>query len=127
MLGEAEPHGFDVAASSIFGGGGIAEGDGFDEVLVFLGQDASIGEVDVEALLVESEETVPDGAPGVLEHGNIGKADDGFVQFEIRVTEGAVIAGKHGFREPFQDGAQFLELFGRDGGVSGCMAGGETF
>jgi hypothetical protein len=37
LLGEPEPHGFDVTASGVFGCGRIAEGDGFDEVLVFLG------------------------------------------------------------------------------------------
>ena len=40
LLSEAEPHGFDVGASSVFGGGGIAEGDGFDEVLALAGRPA---------------------------------------------------------------------------------------
>jgi hypothetical protein len=127
LLGEAEPHSFDVAASSVFGGSGITEGDGFDEVLVFLGQDAGVGKVVVEALLVKGEEAVPDGAPGVLKQGNIGEADDSFVKFEVCVTKVAVVAGTQGFGEPLQDGAQLLELFGRGGGVSGRMASGEAF
>ena len=127
LLGEAEPNGFDVGAGCVFGGSGITEGNGFDEMLVFLGEDTGVGKVVVETLLVKGEEAVPDGAPGVLEHGNIGEADDGFVKFEVRVTKGAVVAGTQGIGEPFQDGAQFLELFGRGGGVSGGMARGETF
>lgn len=127
LLGEAEPHGLDVTACSVFGCGGIAESDGFDEVLVFLGQDAGIGKVVVEALLVKSEEAVPDGAPRVLEHGNVREADDGFVQFEVRETEGAVVAGTHGFGDPFQDGSQLFEAFGRRGGLRGRMTGGEAF
>jgi hypothetical protein len=127
LLGETEPHGFDMAASGVFGSSWITEGNGFDEVLVFLGQDAGIRKAVVEALLVKGEEVVPDRAPRFLEHGNVGEADDGFVEFEVRVTKAAVIAGTQGFGEPFQDGAQLLELFGGGGGVSGRMAGGEAF
>ena len=127
LLGEAEPHGFDVSASCVFGGGGITEGNGFDEVLVFLGDGSGVREAIVKTLLVQGPEAVPDDAPCFLEHGNIGEADDGFVKFEVRVTKAAVVAGTQGFGEPFQDGAQLLELFGRGGGVSGRMAGGEAF
>lgn len=127
LLGEAEPHGFDVAAGGVFGGCGIAEGDGFDEVLMFFGKDAGIRKVVVEALLVKGEEAVPDGAPRFLEHGDVGEGDDGFVEFEVRVTEGAVLADTQGFGDSFQDGAQLLELVGRGGGVSGRMAGSEAF
>jgi len=127
LLGEAEPHGFDMGAGGVFGGGGITESDGFDEVLVFLGQDAGVGKVVVEALLVKGKEAVPDGAPSVLEHRNIREADDGFVEFEVGVTKAAVVAGTQGFGEPFQDGAQLLELLGRGGGVSGRMASSEAF
>jgi hypothetical protein len=127
LLGEAEPHSFDVGASSVFGGGGITEGDGFDEVLVFLGQDAGVGKVVVEALLVKGKEADPDGAPRFLEHGNVGEGYDGFVEFEVCVTKVAVVAGTQGFGEPLQDGAQLLELFGRGGGVSGRMASSEAF
>jgi hypothetical protein len=62
-----------------------------------------------------------------LEHRNIREADDGFVEFEVCVTKGAVVAGTQGFGEPLQDGAQLLEILGRGGGVSGRMAGGEAF
>ena len=37
LLGETKPNGFDMTASGVLRGGGITEGDGFDEVLVFLG------------------------------------------------------------------------------------------
>ena len=127
LIGETEPHGFNMAAGCVFGGGGITKGDGFYEVLMFLGQDTGVREVVVEALLVKGKEAVPDGAPGFFEHGNIGEADDGFVEFEVCVTKGAVVAGTQGFGEPLQDGAQLFQLFGRGGGMSGSMAGGEAF
>ena len=76
---------------------------------------------------MKSKEAVPDGAPRFLEHGNIGEADDGFVQFEVRETEGAVVADTHGFGDPFQDGAQLFEAFGRGSGVSSGMASSEAF
>ena len=76
---------------------------------------------------MKGEQAVPNRAPCFSEHRNIGEADDGFVKFEVRVTKGAVVAGTQGIGEPFQDGAQLLELFGRGGGVSGSMAGGEAF
>ena len=127
LLGKAEPYGFNVAAGGVFGSGWITEGDGFDEVLVFLCDGTGVREAIVKTLLVQGMEAVPDGAPCFLEHGNIREADDGFVEFEIRVTKGAVVPGTQGFGEPFQDGAQFLERFGRGSGVSGSMAGGEAF
>lgn len=101
LLGETKPNGFDMTASGVLSGGGITEGDGFNEVLVFLGEDAGVGKVVVETLLVKSKEAIPDGAPGVLEQGNVGEADDGFVEFEVCLTKGAVVAATHGFGEPF--------------------------
>lgn len=127
LLGEAEPHGFDVGAGCIFGGGGITEGNRFDEMLVFLCDGSGVREAIVKTLLVKGSEAVPDDAPRFFEHGNVGEADDGFVKFEVRVTKAAVVAGTQGFGEPFQDGAQLLELLGRGGGVSGRMASSEAF
>lgn len=66
LLGETEPYGFDMGAGSVFSGGRITEGDGFDEVLVFFGKDAGVRKVVVEALLVKGEKAVPDAAPRLL-------------------------------------------------------------
>lgn len=76
---------------------------------------------------MKSKEAVPDGAPGVVEQGNIGESDDDFVEFEVCLTKGAVVAGKQGFGKTSQDRAQLLNLFGRGGCVSGSMSGGEAF
>jgi hypothetical protein len=47
--------------------------------------------------------------------------------FEVLAEAGDVAVADAGDGEPFQDGAQLLELSGRSGGVSGRMAGGESF
>ena len=101
MLGEAEPHGLDVGAGSVLGGGGIAEGNGFDKVLVLLCDGAGVWEAVVKTLLVQRPKTVPDRAPGFPEQGNIGEVDDGFVELKVRVTKGTVVARKQGVGKPF--------------------------
>ena len=53
LFGESEPHGLHVTAGGVFGSGGIAESDGFDEVLVFITQEASVGEAFVEGIAVK--------------------------------------------------------------------------
>ena len=101
LLGEAEPHGLDVGAGSVLGGGGIAEGNGFDEVLVLLCDGAGVWEAVVKTLLVQRPETVPDRAPSFPEQGNIGEVDDGFVELKVRVTKGTVVTRKQGVGKPF--------------------------
>ena len=100
LLGEAEPHGLDVGAGSVLGGSGISEGNGFDEVLVLLCDGAGVWEAVVKTLLVQRSEIVPDRAPSFPEQGNVGEGYDGFVEFKVRLTKGAVILRKQGVGKP---------------------------
>lgn len=100
LLGEAEPDRFDVAAGGVLGRCGISESDRGDEVLVFLGEDAGVGEIIVEALFVKGEETVPDRPPGLREHRDTGETDDGLVEFEVGFAKGFVVPRPHRPGEP---------------------------
>ena len=101
LLGEAEPNSFDVGAGGVLGGSGITEGDGFNEVLVLLCDGAGVWEAVVKTLLVQRSEIVPDRAPSFLEQGNVGEVYDGFVEFKVRLTKGAVVLRKQGVGKPF--------------------------
>ena len=101
LLGEAEPNSLDVGAGGVLGGSGITEGDGFNEVLVLLCDGAGVWEAVVKTLLVQRSEIVPDRAPSFPEQGNVGEVYDGFVEFKVCLTKGAVVFRKQGVGKPF--------------------------
>ncbi len=53
VFGEAEPDRFEMTAGGIFGGSGVSEGEGFDEVAVLFGEEAGVGKTFLKGLFVE--------------------------------------------------------------------------
>ena len=95
LLGQSKPDCLDVAAGGIFGGDGIAECDGLNEMLVFFNQDSSIREALFEALLMKPLQTVPDYLPHLRQKRHGGGRNHRLVQLRIGCAKGGVIAISH--------------------------------